>query len=251
MQGVVLNVNMGAMRFYADKLGSVRKSALPTAIRNALNSAAFDVKQNTMPAIAKSTFDQRKPNFFKANSKVETAKGGNISLLKATVGFVGKDKAVKELKQQEDGGNIGGRSFITAKAARISGEWNKSVKANFRISAIKNKPIVRASESKGNSRKQKFIRAAIMAKKHLNNSDALVLGNAKGGVSTLSKINSVKYNNKKRTIKITRTVLYTYKKGRKVIIKETNFMKRASFESGLKIEKFFIQNAVKQLRILR
>lgn len=250
-----INVNTAALSHYTRQLEGIRKSALPSAVRNTLNSAAFDVKGKSMPKVAKATFTQRKPNFFKANSRVEPANGGSIPALKATVGFIPKDAAVKELEQQERGGIIGGRSFITEPEARVGKSWAKSVTAKNRITALDNvinaeKVRVTANNRNKNlTKKQKFIRAAIMAKK-LHGNNALVLGNSVGGVQTLSRINRIaKTNNGGLNIK--RTPLYTYRKDRKVRIKSTNFMKRASLESGMKLERWFITHAEKAINSVK
>jgi hypothetical protein len=84
---VHFDINTKAVVIFTNKLEKFRKSALPAAIRNTLNSAAFDVKQKTMPVSAEKNFVRRKPNFFKANSKVVMAQGREVKGLKAIVGF--------------------------------------------------------------------------------------------------------------------------------------------------------------------
>lgn len=247
-----LNVNHSAVAQHIKRLEVLRKSALPSAVRNTLNSAAFDVKGKTMPASAKKEFTQRKKNFFQANSKVVPAKGGNIPSLKATVGFVPKDKSVEELKQQEEGGTIGGRAFVTTPDARTGGNWKSNVVAKNRITNLEN--VVNANKVRGRggkrlSKKQQFVRAAFAAQK-ANGNNALVLGNSVGGVATLSRILSIR-KTKDGGLKMRRKALYTYRKGRKVRIKPTGFMKRASHESGLKIETYFANHADKIIKSLK
>lgn len=234
-----LNINNNAVVAYTNKLEKIHKSALPVAIRETLNSAAFDVKKNTMPDVAKKTFINRSPNFFKANSKVEKASGFNIASMKATVGFFSNDLkgsnnyAVKDLEQQEDGGSINKKSFIPLKTARSGNSNNKLVKPNARLSAI-NK-IIDVRKSKEKNKRQAFIKSAIAA----GNNGFVLSG------KTLWKINSFKRNGK-----INKTALYNFKKGRSINVKPTEFMKTASLESGQKMEMEFIRQAEKQIQRL-
>lgn len=249
----VLDINSDACVVFANKLEKISRSALPSAIRNTLNTTAFNVKTVTMPKEAKSTFTERKPNFFKANSKVVKASGFNVQSMKATVGFVplkGDNKAVDELEQQEHGGTIDNREFIPMKGARQGGSDDKQVKANFRLNAMRGKKVINAEKvrfknGKG-SQKQKFIRAAFRAKKE-GGANAFVLGNKwGGGKQTLSRIDKVSRGN--GTISIKRTPLYTFQPNRKIKVARTNFMKRASLESGLQLDKNFQNAAIFQLK---
>ena len=78
-----LNIKSDAIVKHVNTLEKMHKSALPLVIRQTLNSAAFDVKKVTMPKEASANFDKRNPNFFKANSKVDQAKGFNISSIRS------------------------------------------------------------------------------------------------------------------------------------------------------------------------
>ena len=251
---IQLNINTLEVVKYTNKLESLNKTGIPTAVRNTLNTVAFDVKTNTMPAIAKKEFEERKPNFFKANSKVQKATGTNIATMKSIVGFVSAkhNQAVEDLNQQEHGGVIDGRSLITTKQARTGNDWSKSVKPTNRVRNITN--VINAEKVKlpknVKGKAQRFVRAAIMAKK-LNGKNAFVLGNKWGGGNqTLSRIDRVVINKKKRTIKFKRTPIYTYRKGRKISVARTNFMQRASMESGLSLERTYQNEAIKQVKKL-
>jgi hypothetical protein len=253
---MILNINSDAVVKHTLRLERLSRSALPVAVRGALNAAAFDVKKNTMPATAKASFIQRKPTFFKAASKVQPAQGFDMKSMKAIVGFVskgGNDKSVEELEQQEEGGTIGGRSLITTPQARAGGSWNKNVKADLRIKSLKNVINAQKVRFKGADRnkKQKFVRAAIKAKE-LYGKNAFVLGNIWGsGNQTLSRIDRITFNREKGTVTFKRTPVYTYRKGRKIQVARTNFMKRASLESGLSLEKHYQNEAIKQLKKLK
>lgn len=247
--GVSFNINTDALIRHTNRLEKLKKSALPKVIRNTLNSAAFDVKQTTMPATARE-FIQRKPSFFKRFSKVAPAPGSDIKSMVATVGFTGKDQAVEDLEQQENAGNIDGRSFIPMNTARVGNSQRKGVKVINRFKNIGH--IINAAKGKG-SDKQRFIKAAYMAVKLYGNR-AYVLGNKRSdGKQTLSRIDEIWGSTRRqggfgsRKLQIKRTPLYSFKKGRHVDVKGTRFMKRASMESGLKINDIFITNARKEL----
>lgn len=237
-----LNINTNACVVLTNKLEKMHRSALPSAIRGALNNAVYDVKTKTMPDESKSTFVNRQPNFFKANSKFEKASGFNIKQMKATVGFIennlkgGNNHAVQDLEEQESGGAIDRKSFIPLKAARISGNNNKNIRTNARLSAIKK--IVNARQVSGKSGKQKFMHAAMDAGK-----GGFVLSG-----KTLWKIDSFKKLKNKTVLK--KTALYSFKKGRKVRVKGTHFMQSASLKSGSKIEAFYILEAQRQIQKL-
>ncbi|HLF67443.1 MAG TPA: hypothetical protein VI522_07470, partial [Gammaproteobacteria bacterium] len=154
-----LNINTDAAVKFTNTLEKLHRSALPVAIRSALNDAVFDVKTKTMPRSADETFEKRQPNFFKANSKFESAKGFDVNTMKATIGFI-SDKlkgdsnyAVKDLEEQEHGGAIDKKSFIANKEARTG---KGLVKPNARLKNIKN--LVNASKSKGANWAQRAIK---------------------------------------------------------------------------------------------
>ena len=236
-----LNINTDEVVRWTNKLEKMHRSALPLAIRGSLNSAAFDVKQKTMPSTSK-VFTNRSKNFFKANSSVLMAKGFKAKSMQAMVGFTsarlkgGDNFAVKDLEQQERGGKIGGKSFIPSDEAR-GGSNTKAVKPINRLSAITN--IINAKNFRGN-KKQRLIRAI-----HRAGKGGYVLGSAISGENTLFRVKSL---NKKGAFKL--TPLYDFKKGRKVSVTGTGFMRIASLKSGRKIESFYIKEAKKQIKRL-
>lgn len=241
---VQININTDAAVRFTARLERLNRSALPVAVRNTLNKAAFDVKKNTMPERAARTFINRSPNFFKANSKVVPATGFAISSMKSKVGFIpksGTDKSVDDLEQQEHGGSIGGRSLIPLKQARAGGSWNKRVRANLRIDKIKGH-IVDPDEAgaKNNRNKgQAFVKSAVHA--------------GKGGLifsgKTVMQIKSLKRIKGNTMVKA--TPIYSVKKGRQVRPKATAFMKKSSMESAKKMEQDFINEAKKQIAKVR
>jgi hypothetical protein len=239
-----LDINTDAVVKFTAKLERISKSAMPQAVRFALNSAAFDVKTNTMPSRAGDAFEKRQPNFFRANSRVERAAGLDVNSMRATVGFVsenlqGKSNySVKDLEQQEYGGSIGGRSFIPLAGARVGGNYRRAVRPGNRISAI-NK-IIEAKKSKGRTAAQRFRASAVLAG----------LGGYVLASRTLYRIDSGRTDLAKRETRFKVTPLYSYKKGRKAGVKATRFMRTASLQSAAKLESYFIEEAKKRIGAL-
>lgn len=238
-----LNINTDAVVNFTNTLEKLHRSALPSAIRGSLNKAAFDVKTKTMPESADANFVKRQPNFFKANSRFEYAKGFNVNAMKATIGFVEKglkgsnNYAVRDLEEQEQGGTIEKKSFIPLAGARNSNSNTKNIRSNARLSSIKN--IIDARKAQGVNARQRFIKSVIHA-----GVGGHVLSNFKGK-NILWKVNSLKRSDA-GSMKL--TALYSFKKGRTVSVGGTGFMKKASVKSANKIEGFYVEEAMRQIK---
>lgn len=243
---MILNIDNNAAVKFTNKLEKLHKSALPNAVRSTLNSAAFDVKQKTMPESSKTTFVNRQPNFFKANSRVDMAKGWDLKQMKATVGFTeqglkgGNNYAVKDLEQQEYGGTIKKKTFIPMDPAR-GGNKAKPVRPVNRLSQI-NK-IVNSNKGfvKGKNKRERFIKSAIHA-----GAGGYVIGNF--DKKTLFKIESLKRMGNRTVIK--KKPIYSFEEGRDVRVSATGFMKKASLKSANKMNEFYIREAEKQVKRL-
>lgn len=235
-----LNVNCRAAIVFADKLESMSKTALPRTVKETLSRAALNVKQKTMPAESGRSFTNRKKNFFKANSSVTFAAMGSINSMQSEVGFIesklvgSKNYAVKDLEQQEYGGAIGGKSFIPLDPARSGSSYEKSVRPNLRLSKIK---IVNSRNRKGKNKKIKFINAALAA-----GPKGFVLGSEMNGQNMVWRVDSIGAANKMKL-----TPIYDYSKGRKVRVKSTGFMRRASNESASQLNDLFVSEAKKNI----
>jgi hypothetical protein len=222
----------------------LHKSAFPSAVRGALNDAAFDVKTRSMPHQANIDFVNRAPNFFKANSRFENATGFAINSMKSTVGFVdttlksGHNFAIRELEQQESGGTIDKKSFIPMDEARSGTNKNRLVKPNARLKSIKN--IVVQNKASGKSEGQKFAKSVAFA-----GVGGFVLGTLPNGKKILWRVNSI---NKTAEGKFKLTAMYSFREDRTVHVKPTNFMKVASISSGNRIENFYIKQAERQIK---
>lgn len=263
---MIININTNSIVHLTNILEKMHKSALPVAIRTSLNSAAFDVKKTTMPQEAQSTFLKRQKNFFKANSRVEMAQGFSINKMQASVGFFenklnnkSTNYAVKDLEQQEHGGKITNKTFIPMRNARVGGSG--ITKAANRLSSMTNKIINsnKVNSIHGRNKKQKLIRAAIIAKKTGGN-NAMVMGPEKSnGSQTLFRVDRLNISKSTYTfagggktlrgskLDIKLTPLFQVKKGRTITVQKTDFMQHASITSHKKLEHFYITNATKQI----
>lgn len=213
---------------FTNRLEKLNRSAFPSAVRNTLNSLAFDVKQRTMLKVTEKTFTIRQKNFFKANSRVETAKGFHVGSMKSQVGFVslnGNNYAVDDLEQQEHGGKIDGRSFIPLAPARTSNSLNRNVSRRNRISGIKN--IVKTSDSNASSQGEGFVKSVLFAG----------VGGHVLHKNTLFRVDKI--GDKKFKLK----ALYSFKKSRSVSVKKTRFMERSADITTRKSTFFFKESA--------
>jgi hypothetical protein len=251
---LVVDVNSDSFVVLANKLDKLKRSALPNAVRNTLNSTAFYVKTTTMPKVVDKVFEKRQANFFKANSKVIPATGFDVNTMVSEVGFFenklknqATNYAVKDLEKQEHGGVIKGRDFVPMDKARVSNSGNKVVRKINRIFLLKkqkpkrgNNFYVKQSLMKSPSQGGKFNMAVQKA-----GVGGLVLGDYKGKkilwrINSLDKTSSGQYK---------LTALYIYKKDRAVKTKSKyrNFMQKSSMEALKKAEEFFIKNAEFQI----
>jgi len=229
------NVNTDAVVAFTNKLEKLNRSAFPVAVRSTLNSAAFDMKSNTILSSAKNTFVQRKPTFFRKMSTVNKAQGFDINTMQAMVGFTGNTQAVEDLEQQEHGGKIGGRSFVPMRTARTSGSDAKPVRANAQLSRIK---VVSTANTTGKNEGEKFVKSVIFAG---------VGGNVLSewnGKKYLWRVNSLKRTN--GSFKL--TPIYSYQPGRGVKVSATGFMEKATMQSAAQMDEHYYRHAERQFQ---
>lgn len=241
-----LNINTDATVKFTKILEEISKSALPVAIRGALNDAAFDVKKNTMPKHAGSTFINRNKTFFKANSKVEMADGFNVNTMKSAVGFFenklinsSANYSIKDLEEQEHGGTINMKTFIPTVFARKGGTKAGAVKPNFQLKKIRNKGIINSKELTGkvasiSNDRQRYMIAAKRA-------------GVGGFVIHKRMLWQIKRITFKSNSRIERVPIYSVSKGRNIKVKGTQFMKLASLETNRNMEGYYIGQAKKQI----
>lgn len=223
---------------FTNRLERLNDKAMPNAVRNTLNSLAFDVKKRTIQISASSNFEKRQPNFFKYFSRVEMAKGNDIRLMQAEVGMRdpgGNNYAVKELEQQEFGGKIEHKTFIPMDTARTGKNNKKLVQKKFRLGSIKN--IVSTKNAKGVNQGQKFIKSAYHAG---------VGGHILTGRGILYRVDSLVSGRRKMT------PIYSVRGGRSVSVKATHFMQEAVNLTTPRADRFYKYNAKREFdRVLK
>lgn len=231
-------IDVREVKEFENKLRKLHKSAYPNAVRNTLDSAAFDVKQNTMPKVAKHKFIERDQRFFKANSRVEKANGWDVSRMQSIVGFVslkGTNKAVDDLEQQEYGGKIKGKSFIPMRTARTGKSDRRKVQSKNRISKINN--LVSSKNARGKNAKERFVKSVVHA-----GPGGIVLSE-KGIVWRVVSLNR---SNGKWKFKL--DPIYSWRKKRSVTVRATKFMEHSAKLTAKKIPLFFKKHSEYQFK---
>lgn len=231
----IIDVNMGSIVKFSDKLERIHRAAFPNTVRKTLNDAAFHTKKKTILDEAGRQFITRKPSFFRAFSRVEKATGFNVKKMRSIVGMTDASQASFNLRFQEEGGTIGNRDLIPTEAARVGGNKSKVISKRVYLENIKSKTI-KANESKARTKKQKFVKAAIMAAKKFGR---------EGYVETDDSI--VKITRTKFPFWRTRKV-YDIKVGRSVRIKKRPFLESAAKRSQRKMPEWFIKEARRQIK---
>jgi len=236
------NINASEVVHFTNKLEKLPRTALPNAVRGTLNSLAFDVKKDTMLKQSK-RFINRDKNFFKANSRVEMARGNSVESMESKIGFLatGKtknNKAVDELEQQEHGGKINDRSLIPLKSARVSKSGRRKVAPRNRLSRLNIRTVVKTSDAPGKTSAVRFRQTIIMVGK------GGVFQSTWKGRNIVWRVNSL---NRSSNGRFKLTALYSYKRGRTVnISRATHFMEKATAKTMLKANDIFEKEAKRQ-----
>jgi len=241
-----LNVNTDACVVLTNKLEKLNRSAFPVAVRQALNSVAFDVKNNTLQLSAEKNFIRRSPNFFKTFSKVNKATGFNLNSMKAEVGMSDNGKqsartAVNNMLKQEEGGVIKeGADYLAA--SRGNNNKKRVTKGNY----FNKSNNLSGKFRQGGTSKSRFIAAAFASAKQKKK---MSFETSRGRF--LVQVTSIR-KNKKGAIKIRSRLLIKDRSGKPVQITATHFSREAANMSSLKIERFYQIEAQKQFdRVLR
>jgi hypothetical protein len=252
-----VNVNTDALVVFTNKLQKLSATAFPNVVRKTLNDTATDMKKRTLPRSAAATFEKRQPNFFKAFSRVNFAKGGDVNSMQSEVGFMeqglkgGRDNfAVKDLEQQEFGGGIGGRSLIPVDAARIGGSRSKNVRAKNRIANKKH--LVEPADVSGRSQKERWINPAdVSGRSQKERWIKSVIHAGVGGLvrgtynkDIVFRIKSIAKD--KGGIKAKTEAVYEVKKGRTVKVKGTKFAEKAAMNAAETMPQRYIAEAEKR-----
>lgn len=234
-----LDVNTDSAIQLTAKLEKLHKSAFPSAVRNTLNDAAFDMKQKTVLESARKNFKSvKEPRLLKNSLLVKKATGFDVKNMTSRVGLIrlknDLEAYVSGLEKQETGGIIDtGARYL--KGARGGNKANGRVRTENYYD--KDKVISGRSKRKG-TRKSKFIARMYMSLKL----GKPFFGNSMKGNMLFKTITASTNRNSRQTkYKIVPLMMSRSKVVSK--IKRTNFMSEAAEMTGKKLEIFYNKNA--------
>ena len=219
---MAFDINTDALVKLTTKLGGLHKSALPSAVRNTLNDAAFETK-TWIPITASRKFTTRKKSFFRAFSSVEKARGFDINGMKSAAGInPAKGSQVADgLEGQETGGTINTRKLIPHDKARIGGSHSRVLKRKHRLDRISLTTPGRKTSGGVNY---------LLVKK--------------GNKGTVFEVGGAGKKNKL-------TPIYTYKNSKKSKVKKAPFMAPAAMIATKQIPNNYLKNATFQINKIR
>jgi hypothetical protein len=239
-----LNINTDACVVFTDRLERLSRSALPVAVRQTLNNAAFDVKQRTLPESGRNNFVTRSPNFIKAFSRVDKAEGFSMNNMKAVVGMTDNGKAsartaVANMEKQEVGGKVdNGLDYL--KSSRNGGTVNGRVR---KVNYYDKSKVISGRSRVGRNRgsvKSKFVARAYRA---LKEGKPMFFNSIKGNY--LMKVTSIR-KTKKGKLKINSKLLIKDRKGEPATIGATHFTREAAEKTITRLPALFQKEAEKQ-----
>jgi len=239
------DVNSEAAIQLTAKLGSLHRSAFPSAVRNTLNDAAFQMKKKEILNSAQKNFNtiRSKSLFTGRRVVVKKANGWDVNVLKSVVGFsdagdASVRAAVEGLEKQETGGivNTGSRYL---KGSRIKSSNSRKVK---RGNYYDRGNVISGRSKRGGTRKSKFVSRMYRSYKEKK---PFFMNTMKGNflVRTVSfrKIKGNKIKTKLRFLMMSRDKT-------PVKIKPTRFMSKAGISASIKMPKMFKNNAEFQIK---
>lgn len=241
-----ININTDAFVVLANKLEQLNRSALPVAVRQTLNAAAFDVKNKSLQDSANKNFIRRSPNFFKTFSGVNKATGWSINSMQAAVGMTDQGKvsartAVSHMDIQEQGGAIKtGADYLSA--ARGGNNASKVRRSNyFDKSKLISGELTRPGTAKSNMVAMAFMAAKLKKNISINTANGRYL-------ISVSSINKTKDGG----IKINSKLMMKDRSGKPVNIAATHFSREAAAVTVSRMTGFYLKEAQKQFeRVLK
>jgi len=234
-----LNVNTDELVVLTNKLEKMHKSDLPLAIRKSLTDTAWDMKKDTLQKSASRFRDRHPGNIYRTFTRVKKAEGFNVRNMEAVMGFkpLPRSDFAENQEEQNRGGTIDERTFIPMAEARGG---NGQVKKKYRLSQLASKNIidskkVTSRKGRGGSKvnvkgKQKFIVAAIAAKKQSGNDAYVISQFENGGRRTLYHVKKAKPQ-RGGGVDLKLTPIYNVKGKRKVSVKKTGYITEAAMNA--------------------
>lgn len=242
---ITVKVDSSAMAKYAQQMRAINRTALPVAVRNTLNNAAFEDKRKNLPDSASNNFNVKNKTFFKRYSGVIKATGYDINNMHSVMGMMDlgnkKVRTALENMRKQEGGGIVEDGFSYLKEARGGKENGKVRLANYY-----NPDKVISGRSKvgrgRGSNKSKFVARAFKAKKE---NKPMFFNSMKGNfVVSVKKI----VKNGRNSVKIDFRLLMKERKHKPAKIKATHFVEEAAVKTQKTIPDFFIKEAEKQIK---
>lgn len=240
-----LNVNNDKVIEFTAKLEKLNKSAFPSAVRNTLNNAAFEVKKQ-LPKTAESKFITRQKSFFKRFSIVDKAEGFDVNKMisKAGINSAIDSEIANNLVSQEFGGMVNGKKLIPHDNARVSGSQNKRVAAQNRLNKVNIYDGTKAYNRHKGGKKSKFV-AAIMGTAKSGKKHMMLKTGSSGMVYEVTAI-SQNAKNKKVSFKIKK--LYSVRNRKSNNVKAHGFMSATAAIVSKDIDKIYQKNAEFQFK---
>lgn len=227
------------------KLEKTHRAALPNAIRNTLNNAAFEVK-NEIPIQGQKKFVTRSKGFLRAFSTVDKASGFNVNNMVATAGINSKrgSKVAEGLVAQEFGGTLDTSRLVPHDDARTSGSHLKRLKRkNWKQKLNANKGGKAYRAHKG-SRKSKFVAAVMSTVK--SGKEFMILQN--GGTGMLYRIKGSKARKRSGKLNFKVEKLFYIKSTDEAQTKGKGFILASKNIALQKMDGFYKKNAEYQLK---
>lgn len=227
------------------KLESLHRSAFPSAVRNTLNNAAFDVKRE-VGGVARGMFTTRNKSFIKSMTGFNKATGFNVNSMKSVVGITGNNKInskrpnlAKNLAAHENGGTVKDKKLIGHEDSRIGKSRSKNVRRSNYRNKINYHNANNAFKGHKGSRNSKFVAAVYSTIK--SGKDSMMLSS--NGKGTVWKINKFSSNRSSKSLNFKMTKLYRFRETPKYTAKRKGFMRKTSNIAASKIPKFYAKNA--------
>jgi len=240
-----LEVNTKGLDQLGNTLQKINKAAFPSAVRNTLNDAAFEMKKNQIIKSAKKNFKGLKSQtFFKKNTGVDKASGFAVNKMRATIGFLNAGdasvrRAIEGLEKQEIGGVIddGLRYLKYSRGNRIRGFVQKK---NY---YDPQKVVSGRNRKRGGTLKSKFVARVFRARKE---NKPMFFNTMKGNFLVTVKSLSSDMKSKKLDIKFNFVMMSRRVKASK--IKSTHFNEEAAEATKKMLPELYRKNAEYQFK---
>jgi len=243
---IKVDVDSSAMAEYSQKMRKINRTALPVAIRNTLNGAAFLDKKTNFPGSASRNFPNGKnKTFFKRYTGVKKAVGYDVNKMVSEMGMMDMGNksvrtALENMRKQEAGGIID-TGFSYLKEARGGKEHGKVRTANYYDKSKVISGRSKAGRNKGTN-KSKFVARAFRAKKEKK---PMFFNSMKGNF--LVSVKKIKKNGRD-TVEIDFKLLMKERKDKPAKIKATNFVLEAAILTQKEIPKLYLIEGEKQIK---